>query len=265
MIASPEPTQPVATPSAAVTPSAAADPCLTFTIRTGVELSPDGTRVAYSTSLRLDSPDPAGRFTVQDLATGRTVDRPCVASELGAPHQVEWSPTADRIALDCGVLTTFDASGAAEPVAATAIGDAWAFHWTDEHQLIVVDHAGDIRSLDVSSNTSTYLTSVDELRAQFVLRTGVFSPDGQWLAYLGSHQDGTFAGYVMRSSGGTPIRVLGDDDSFVAWSADSRALICTRDGSLDRVDVETLERSTIAPTADYPMGVRYREGAWRIP
>lgn len=226
--------------------------------------SPDATRVAYS-SLEPGS-SPHGSVSVLDLGSRRTVDQPCGSSFVGdSAVQIDWSPTGDMVSLICGVLTIFDATGTAAQLEFPAIGDAWAFHWTDRGHLVVVDKAGDLRTVDVASQASRIIGSVDETKAEFVLLSGVFSPDGQWLAYVGSHQDGSYATYVTPTSGGNPTQILGEDDGFVAWSADSRALICTTDGNLDRVDLDTLERSTVASIANYTMGVRYRQGVWRIP
>jgi hypothetical protein len=231
----------------------------------GAAFSPDGTRVAYASSFRMDRSDPAGTLTVHDLASGRIVDQPCALTSIGDPRQIEWSPTGDMIALACRVLTTFDATGVAAPREDPIVGDAWAFHWTDAAHLVVVDQGGSIRTVDVASQTSRIIGSVDESNAEFALGSGVFSPDGLWLAYVGFHEDGSSAGYVASATGGAPIAVLGESDTFAAWSADSRALIYTTEGTLARVDVGSLERSTIAAIAEYSMGVRYRQGIWRIP
>ena len=234
-------------------------------IVTGAAFSPDGTRVAYSTSDGLGLSDPEGTLTVRDIASGRTVDQPCAATFIGDPHPVDWSPKGDMIALNCRLFTIFDASAAAAPLEAPTIADVWAFQWTDGGRLVVVGDGGLFRSFEVESQTWTIQGRLDESQIQFVLLSGSFSPDGRWLAYVGNHQDGSYAGYLVPTSGGSPTRVLGEDEAFAAWSADSRAIVHTTDGTLARVDVETLERSTIATISNYSMGVRYRHGVWRIP
>jgi hypothetical protein len=238
----------------------------------GAAFSPDGTRVAYS-SLRLGAPGP-GTISVLDLVSGRTVDQRCDSTFVGDPTiRVEWSPAGDRIALVCGALTIFDASGTAAPTEVPTIGQALGFGWTDASHLIVAAEGGDIGSFDAVAQTSTLVGRLDASDlTSFAYLSGVFSPDGRWLAFLNGATSET---YLVPASGGKATRMLSGDDPFVAWSADSRGLVYTtreldsqRESQLTlaRADVETLERSTIATISNYSMGrITYRQGVWHIP
>ena len=242
-------------------------------IVSGAAFSPDGTRVAY-TSLGVSSPGPE-TITVLDLASGRRVEQPCDSAFVGDPAiQVDWSPTGDRVALVCRGLTIFDASGTAAPIEVPTIGpNHGGFGWTDASHLIVADGGADIESFDVVTQTSTLVGRLDAADLpSYASGSGVFSPDGRWLAFLNGSTAET---YLVAASGGPATRVLDEDEQFVAWTADSRALVHTTSELdsqlatqviLGRVDAETLQRSRIATLSNYSQGrITYRQGVWLFP
>ena len=244
---------------------------------TAAAFSPDGTRVAYSWSDLKASPD-LGSISVLDLASGRTVDQPCNGrSYTLAPAQVDWSPAGDRIAVACDqTLTVFDATGTTAPRKLQTTNDIVAFGWIDEDHLVVANSGGRISSADVASQTSIDLGRFDDPEIEVVVPSGVFSPDGRWLVYAGGERgdvpgnDFREVNYLVPATGGTPTRIA-EIGGQIAWSGDSRALVYATDSPegtqiLTRMDVETLQRSTIGAVAsNHPGGLSVGQGVWQIP
>jgi Tol biopolymer transport system component len=238
-------------------------------ISTGA-FSPDGRRIAYSRS------DP-GIVTTLDLETGATVDQLC--GSVYSSFQMYWSPSGEKIAVSCDFsLTILDAAGTTAPVRFMTGGDPLAFTWTDDRQLVVATDAGDIYSFDVVSQSSSLVGRFEDPAIEIVSTTGVFSPDGRWLAYHGGERgdvpgnDFTEVGYLVPTSGGTPTRMPDEVQLTTTWSGDSRALVYisgqpeSPDGILVRMDVETLQSSTIGTIADLQSYLHaYRHGVWRVP
>jgi WD40 repeat protein len=245
---------------------------------TAAAFSPDGTRVAYSWSDQGSFPDP-GSISVLDLTSGRTVDQQCNdRAHTLAPVQVDWSPTGDRIAVACDqTITIFDANGTTAPVKSQPTNDILAFGWTDDSHLLVADGEGGISSVDVVSQTSTQLGRFDDPEIEVVVPSGMFSPDGHWLIYAGGER-GDVPGngfrevnYLVPATGGTPVRIP-DGVASMTWSGDSRVLVYAtddREGTLQilaRIDVETLQRSTIGTvSSSSPGGLIVRQSVWQIP
>ena len=129
-----------------------------------------------------------------------------------------------------------------------------AFSWTDGSRLVVASGGGNIYHVD-ASGTSTFVGRFEDPSIEIVSGTGVFSPDGRWLAYHGGERgdvpgnDFTEVGYLVPTSGGTPTRIPGELVDTTTWSGDSRALVYITgdEGGLEliRLEAETLERSTI--------------------
>jgi hypothetical protein len=221
---------------------------------TGGAFSPDGGRVAFHWWA-------PGTVSVLDLASGQTVDQVCDVTYSSHLTQVDWSPTGDRIAVGCSdALTIFDAGGTAAPIKVPASDEPLAFSWTDDTHVIVARGGGEIDSFDVVSQTSGivgYFADSSEVYS----RSGVFSPDGRWLVYQAGE-----AGYLMPTSGGAATRILDQVRDTFTWSADSRALVfLTDEWTLARIDVETLQRSTIGTITNREPFLTYRQGVWRIP
>jgi hypothetical protein len=233
---------------------------------TGGAFSPDGRRVAF----HWWHPD---TITVLDLASGQTVDQDCRVTYGSHLTQVDWSPTGDRIAVGCSdALTIFDAAGTAAPIKVPATDEILAFSWTDASHAIVARGGGAIDVFDVVSQTSGiagYFADSSEV----VSRSGVFSPDGRWLVYQagdpGEVPGSKFSegGYLKLTASGAATRVLDPLRDIFTWSGDSRALVYLTDQwILTRIDVETLQRSTIGTiTNRQPFPLSYRQGVWRIP
>ena len=215
--------------------------------------SPDGRRIAYS---RSGAP---GTITTLDLETGATVDQLC-GSDYSS-FEIHWSPSGERIAVDCDFsLTILNAAGTTAPVRFMTGGDPLAFSWTDDRHLVVATEGGDLYSFDVVSQSSSLLGRFADAEIEIVSTSGVFSPDGRWLAYHGGERgdvpgnDFTEVGYLVPTSGGTPTRIPGDVNESTTWSGDSRALVSISGQDTDlilvRMDIETLQSSTIGTILD---------------
>jgi roadblock/LC7 domain-containing protein len=231
--------------------------------------SPDGRRIAYS-----QSADP-GTVTTLDLETGATVNQLC--GSRYSSFLIDWSPSGGTIAVSCDFSLTFlDAAGTTAPVRFMTGGDPLAFTWTDDRHVVVATDAGDVYSFDLVSQSSSPLGRFADAEIEIVSTSGVFSPDGRWLAYHGGERgdvpgnDFTEVGYLVPASGGTPTRIPGDVNESTTWSGDSRALVSVssqeNDLILVRMDVETLESSTIGKILDQNSYLdAYRQGVWRVP
>src|SRR4030095_1495599 len=168
--------------------------------------SRDGRRIAFSRES-----DP-GTVTTLDLETGATVDQLC--GSTFSSFQMYWSPSGERIAVSCDFsLTILDAAGTTAPVRFMTGGDPLAFSWTDDRHLVVATNAGEIYSFDVESQSPNLVGRFEDPSIEIVIATGVFSPDGRWLAYHGGergdvHGDGVnHGGHLVPTSGGTPTRM----------------------------------------------------------
>jgi WD40 repeat protein len=233
--------------------------------------SPDSRRIAYSRSA-----DP-GTITTLDLETGATVDQLC--GSVYSSFQMDWSPSGERIAVSCDFsLTILDAAGATAPLRFMTGGDPLAFTWTDDRALVVATNRGDIYSFNVGSQSSSLRGRFEDAALEIVIATGVFSPDGRWLAYHGGERgdvpgnEFTEVGYLVPTSGGSPTRMPDEAQLTTTWSGDSRALVYisgqgeSADGILARMDVETLQSSTIGSISDLQSYFHvYRQGVWRVP
>jgi len=233
--------------------------------------SPDGRRIAYSQS------GAPGTITTLDLETGATVDQLC-GSDFSS-FQMDWSPSGERIAVSCDFsLTILDAAGTTAPVRFMTVTDPLALTWTDDRHVLVATDAGEVHSFDVVSQSSSVVGRFADAAIEIVSTTGVFSPDGRWLAYHGGERgdvpgnDFTEVGYLVPTSGGTPTRMPDEAQLTTTWSGDSRALVYisgqpeSPDAILVRMDVESLQSSTIGTISDLQSYLHaYRQGVWRVP
>jgi WD40 repeat protein len=231
--------------------------------------SPDGRRIAYS---RSGAP---GTITTLDVETGATLDQLCGSDYSN--FEIHWSPSGQKIAVSCDFsVTILDGAGTTAPVRFMTGGNPLAFSWTDDRHLVVATEGGDVYSFDVGSQSSSLLGRFADAEIEIVSTSGVFSPDGRWLAYHGGERgdvpgnDFTEVGYLVRTSGGTPTRIPGDVNESTTWSGDSRALVSfvgqDNDLILVRMDVETLESSTLGTILDQNSYLdAYRQGIWRVP
>ena len=116
-----------------------------------------------------------------------------------------------------------------------------------------------IGSFDVLTETSV-ASDVDAATIEAVETGGRFSPDGRWLAFLGIDLRDpklVMTGHLVSTTGGKARRVLGNDESMLAWSLDSRTLIYSGMEGMSRLDVSTLRNVS--------MGSAAYDGVWRIP
>ena len=241
----------------------------------GVAFSPDGKLVAYSWWGGAPS-EPAG-VTVLDIASGRTVTKPCRLNFGFGPDRIEWSPSSDRVAVLCfRTLTIFDASGTTEPVPFLWTEDVLTFGWQDASHLMVATTGNDIRSFDVELRESTQTGRFDDPDIELVVpSTGGFSPDGRWLAFLGGER-GSQPGnefkmveYLVPASGGRPIRILNENEagSTITWSTAGEIVAAHETGPLvdggtqlmlGRLDPRTLQWSDLGPLLG-------GQAVWQIP
>jgi hypothetical protein len=233
----------------------------------GAAFSPDSGRVAFVWW----SPD---TITVLDLASGQTVDQACVVGYGGYLAPVVWSPSGNKIAADCNHnLTIFDAAGTAAEAKFPTVEDPLAFKWTDDRHLIVATGGANTYTFDVSTQTSTIVGHFPTAAMDIASQTGVFSPDGRWLAYAGAER-----AFLVPTIGGTPARIPNYEFGrriWFTWTADSRALVDvtgaeSKQGEaqlmVSATSVETLQRSPIGTiTNRQPFSLQYGQGVWRIP
>ena len=239
----------------------------------GAAFSPDGTRVAYSWW-----GSQGGSITVLDLGSGRTVDQQCGAIFSFDPNRIEWSPTGERVAIACsGIVTIFDPSDATDPVPFQSTREQLLFGWTHDGHVLVSTDGGDIRSFDVESQTSMSIGRFDVHDIEQVTpSSGGFSPDGRWLVFQAGERgdvpgnDFTIVGYLVSTSGGTPIRILNENEAgpTISWSTDGRSLLAAHESGrtvegireliLGRLDPETLRWSEIGPLLAW-------NGVWQVP
>jgi dipeptidyl aminopeptidase/acylaminoacyl peptidase len=241
----------------------------------GAAFSPDGKLVAYSWWGGAPS-EPAG-VTVLDIASGRTVTKPCPLNFGFGSDRVEWSPSGTWVAILCNrTLTIFDASGTTEPVPFLWTEDVLNFGWKDDSHLMVATTGNDIRSFDVDSRMSTQTGRFDDPDIELVVpSTGGFSPDGRWLVFLGGER-GSRPGsefkmveYLVPASGGRPIRILNENEagSTITWSDGGEIVAAHETGPvvdggtqlmLGRLDPMTLQWSDLGPLLG-------GQGIWQIP
>ena len=162
-----------------------------------------------------------GTITTLDLQTGATIDQPCTTVYSIWPTRIDWSPTGDAIAVGCDqTLTIFEASGTSAPGTFLMAEEPLAFSWTDGSKLVVASGGGNIYNVD-PSGTSTIVGRFEDPSIEIVSGTGMFSPDGRWLAYHGGERgdvpgnDFTEVGYLvptLRDTDADPWRARRHDD-----------------------------------------------------
>ena len=95
-------------------------------------------------------------------------------------------------------------------------------------------------SSNASASVTTSVTVIASADAWEV--GGVYSPDGQWIAFQGN-MEGNFELYVMPATGGEPQRITTTDadENLVDWTPDGALYYTTAEGdtNLWYMDVES--------------------------
>ncbi|MGH7497397.1 MAG: protein kinase domain-containing protein [Gemmatimonadales bacterium] len=202
------------------------------TVDPGLEMnpaiSPDGKLVAYSRMTPSES-----RLVVQQLAGGEPVT---VARWPGLyPAIPAWSPDGARLLYtDPGGLEVVPALGGASRLLAAQSPDlrlGWGC-WAPKANEIIYSSADTLYIRDLSADSPRFLLKASQANSP------VWSPDGQWIAYVsGNVQYPPTANlapssiWVVRATGGTPIRITDDRPLHAspAWLPDSRGLLYVSD------------------------------------
>jgi WD40 repeat protein len=99
------------------------------------------------------------------------------------------------------------------------------------------------------------------------LTGSIVSPDGKWL-FVKQASDNTRRLFPL---GGGPLKDIGlsEDDSIAGWTADSRALLVTRESiplNVERISIDTGRRTAVTSlTPSDPDGISFAGGLWFTP
>ncbi|HEX6432768.1 MAG TPA: protein kinase [Gemmatimonadales bacterium] len=210
-----------------------------LTVDPGLEinpaLSPDGKLVAYSRTTPAET-----RLVVQQLAGGEPVSVahwPGVFAAISA-----WSPDGSRLLYTSprglelipalgGVSRLLAATNAPGGPRGRILGLGWG-SWAPNGEEVVY-----------SKNDSIYILSLNADAPRLLAQAGdphspVWSPDGQWIAYVSGNPQYTplvnlapSSIWVVRATGGDPVRITADRPLHTSpvWLPDSRGLLYVSD------------------------------------
>jgi len=197
----------------------------------GVALSPDGTRLAYTSS----RPDPD--LFVYDLTTRSTIQ----LTRGGTSQWPVWTPDGRRIAFAStrtGASQLFwiaaDGSGPEEQLTKTEYAHA-PRSWSPDAQRLLLDEAHGMVGGQILHMQDGQLTPAVPERVRAV--QGDLSPDGRWLAYS-SNESGRNEVFIRTlSEPGASVRVSRDGGEAPLWNLNGGELFFRHDDDVMVVDV----------------------------
>jgi Tol biopolymer transport system component len=224
----------------------------------GYAVSPDGAKLAYNSG---GDPGTRGRVYVADAdgTNVREITTPGVGDALGPA----WSPDGSLLVFQghdfgrqIGNLFVVEvATGQVRQV--TDLGEGTAEWWflspvfSPDGETILfqmargsdLDTRWDLWSVPVAGGEPTIVRH----DASF----GVYSPNGQTIAYLDAPRDGRTSGWtsslwIADADGGNPRLLVDGEFDFVRWSPDGTRIAYSGDGQVHVVDVATGAVTTVA-------------------
>jgi Tol biopolymer transport system component len=201
-----------------------------------VKLSPDGRRVAT------DQTDPDGQnidVWVQDPARGGTTR---LTFDPALDVTPVWRPDGKQVMLSSNRSLTFhlylkngDGSGSEEEIADGGSSQFNALDWSRDGKYVLIRKGQELWYLARPERSAKPL-----IQANWVIRTGQFSPDGRWVSYA-SNETGRMEVYVspfLRGNGKWQISTGGGQEPI--WRKDGKELFyLASDGTMMAVPVTT--------------------------
>jgi len=209
----------------------------------GPAFSPEGTRLALSAA---EDGDPERDIWVYRLSRDNWT--PVTRRPEGDVFPI-WSPSLDRIAFstfdEVGTIDIFtkasDGSGRAEALLSEAVGQI-VTDWSRRTGLLLYyrnEEDGRQRDLWTFDPGEKEAKPKLFLSTEFNERQGVFSPDGDWVAYV-TDQDGRDEVYVRKFPEGAPVyKVSRQGGGQPRWRDDGRELFFVEGQRLMAVEVTT--------------------------
>lgn len=201
-------------------------------------LSPDGTRVA----VEVTGSQPG--VWIYSLAR-ETLSR----FTIGDGFNAIWTPKGDRLTFEGsgsrghGIYwRNWDGTGDDELIATSESARNIPLSWkTDGRELLFLNPTGDLWIFRTADRRAEPL-----LNSQFLETSGVFSPDGRWLAYA-SDETGRLEVYVQAyPAGGRKLQISTEGGTEIMWARDGRELYY-RNG--DRMFAAPIQLGSQAATA----------------
>ncbi|MEN3330905.1 MAG: tricorn protease [Blastocatellia bacterium] len=187
------------------------------------QLSPDGKKIAFAVRGEI--------FAVSAREGG---DALRVTHSEASEFQLAWAPDSNRLVYVCdrgtGLrLYLYDFRTNQEAPLTSGASDYAPRFSPDGKRLAFVREGREIRSLDMDSRKETLITQAQLERPPFVSdRALVWSPDSQWLSYVGVGQNLFKNVYVVPASGGRsqPVSFLTNYGSnTLSWSPDGTFIL----------------------------------------